>query len=167
MFEVLLTGKFPKAGPGRVPFQERWRAQAAGRPLLVRGACISKCGDWAWPKQVLGLQGWRGEGVGKRICWICRAGFNDVLHCHDFLATAPWRQALVSMGDFWRSSEEDNAYKSTIWKIPGFCLSFIRLDWMHLADLGILQACLGNVFLELWTDLGGTRKCPQAVCGKL
>ena len=64
------------------------------------------------------------------------------------------------MADFWKSSDEDNAYKSTIWKIPGFCLSCIRLDWMHLADLGILQACLGNVFLGLWTDLGGTRKSP-------
>ena len=47
MFEVLLTSIFPKAGPCRVPFQEPWRANAAGQPLLARGACISKCGDWA------------------------------------------------------------------------------------------------------------------------
>ena len=130
--------------------------------------CISKCGDWAWLKQVLGLQGWRGEGAGRRICWICQAGFNDTLHCHDFSTGAPWRRSLVSMADFWASCALEKTYTSTIWHIPGFHLSCVRLDWMHLADLGILQAALGNVFSELWAGLGGgIRARPAVACAKL
>ena len=41
------------------------------------------------------------------------------------------------------------------------------MDWMHLADLGILQPCLGNVFSELWRGLGGTRSKPSLACDKL
>ena len=92
MFRALLAKQYPACdhtGQAFPPGSQR--ACLAGKPLRVGGACIAKCGDWQWFKAVLGLRGWRGEGQGKHMCWICSAGFNDHHNCYDFSLNATWR----------------------------------------------------------------------------
>ena len=69
------------------------------------------------------------------------------------------------MSDFWASAREH--YDSRIWQIPGFSLSYIRPDWMHVSCLGILQYLTGNVLWELFTALGGVFSRPGSACSKL
>lgn len=44
---------------------------------------------------------------------------------------------------------------SGVFAWPGFDFSGIVLDWMHMADLGVTQACLGNILWEVFLKLGG------------
>ena len=40
----------------------------------ISGACVAKCGYWAWHKHVLGLHGWRGEGAEPPYLLALRGG---------------------------------------------------------------------------------------------
>ena len=62
MFETLLTMKHPRNDHNENQFPSKIRrADLGGTPLRIGGMLLSKCGDWAWYKAVLGLRGWRGE----------------------------------------------------------------------------------------------------------
>ena len=68
MFRVLLSQRHPRKDHRGCSFPASSpRATTAGTPLGFGGACIAKCGDWAWFKGVLGMRGWRGEGA-KNTC---------------------------------------------------------------------------------------------------
>ena len=63
MFRCLLLKKHPLTDHKGDPFPaDSKRDLCKGHPLRMGGALISKCGDWAWYKAVLGLRGWMGEG---------------------------------------------------------------------------------------------------------
>ena len=136
-------------------------------PLRIGAALISKCGDWAWMKAVLGLRGWRGEGPNKGTCWLCAAGFNETHNCYDFSLKAAWRDARTTMPSFWEDASFRAQYVSGIWSIPGFHLATIKLDWMHVCCLGILQYLLGNVLWECFRELGGSMTNSRTACSKL
>ena len=68
----------------------------ASQEFAVRGAMISKRGDWAWHKAVLGMYGWKGEGPNKRICWLCRAGMDPSCTAFDFSSSATWGGSRVT-----------------------------------------------------------------------
>jgi hypothetical protein len=167
-FAALLCGVFPSVDHEGSPFAKgTYRCARAGQPLGIRGACVAKCGDWAWHKQVLGLQGWRGEGPSRRICWLCGAGFNDHCNCFDFSTGAAWRSAMVTMDRFWAQCSAETVYVSAIWSIPGFHISYCRPDWMHSCCLGILQYLNGNCVQEMFEEVGGRYGSPGSACAKL
>ena len=139
----------------------------SGKELRVGAACIAKCGDWAWHKSVLGMRGWRGDRGTQRMCWLCKAAFNDEHDCFDFTSTATWRRELTTQAEFWNSAASSSQYISSIWQIPGFHLSYVRPDWMHVCCLGILQYLSGNCLWELFKALGGTFRSPHSACSKL
>ena len=58
-------------------------------------------------------------------------------------------------------------YPSAIWEVPGITISMFRPDWMHCADLGILQYCMGNIMWELVVELGGTFRKAKPACARL
>ena len=43
------------------------RSRVAGMDLEAKGGVTQKRGDWSWMKSALGLTGWAGEGVAKRV----------------------------------------------------------------------------------------------------
>ena len=45
-------------------------------------------------------------------------------------------------------------------------MSAIRIDWMHVVCLGILQYASGSMMWELFRSLGGTFKKPVVACGR-
>ena len=158
MFRVLVAGVWPKVDHTGSPFPAKsWRAGQAKQhsALRVAGACIGKTGDWQLYKSVLGLRGWRPEGPSKSLCWVCNAGFGEDVACYDFKTTAGWRQTIVTQADFWAEAHRERKYLSAVWKIPGFHLSLIAIDWMHCVDLGVLQYCMGNCMWEVFVELGG------------
>ena len=61
MLRQLLLKKYPKADHLGRPLLKPWRAERGGADLRMGGACIAKCGDWAWFKSVLGMRGWMGR----------------------------------------------------------------------------------------------------------
>ena len=52
---------------------------------------------------------------------------------------------------------------STIYSVPLFLTSNFKLDWLHVVDLGVTLACLGNCFHYLLPRLGknASEQLPQ------
>ena len=103
----------------------------------------------------------------RNICWVCQAGMGDVHECYDFTASASWRTTLLSQQRFWEESARESRFVSAILEFPGFHLSFLRPDWMHMADLGTLQYLQGNLLWDVFTKLGGVFRRSKAACGKI
>ena len=169
-FKVLLAGVWPSVDHTNTKFPAAsWRAGLARAKTKLRlgGACIGNTGDWQWYKSVLGMRGWKPEGPSKNLCWLCRAGMGTDIDCYEFGAAASWRATMLTQSEFWDDAFRENRYVSTVWKIPGFHLSLVRIDWMHCVDLGVLQYFSGNILWDLFRDLGGTMRKPKDACGKL
>ena len=103
----------------------------------------------------------------RKICWVCQAGMGDVHECYDFTASASWRTTLLSQQRVWEESARESRFVSAIWEFPGFHLSFLRPDWMHMVDLGTLQYLQGNLLWDAFQEVGGVFSRPKAACGKL
>ena len=73
---------------------------------------------------------------------------------------------MATMLDILKDAER-SGFMSTTWSIPGFQVSDVRPDWMHLCCLGILQYLLGNVLWELVRELGGTISNPRNTLNQL
>ena len=175
IFEVL-AWSFRAAAAGVHPRHDHKNAlldprsklgKLAGRKMRIRGALLSKQGDWSWYKQVLGLNGWKGEGPSKRVCWICPATIGGACPCWDFTADALWRRTKITSGEYFDHAARHGHFVSTFWQIPGVTLSTIKIDWMHVVCLGIMQYASGSTMWELFQSLGGTFKKPVDACGKL
>ena len=166
MFRALLLQRHPSRDHTGKRFPKgSHRAAKCGTRLNFGGACIAKCGDWAWFKAVLGLRGWRGEGSQKQACWLCGAGFNDEHNCFDFTKGAAWRRTMTTMEEFWSRGQAQ--YISGIWAIPGFHLGSVRPDWMHMCCLGVLQYLIANCLWECFIDLGGVFSRPKLACAQI
>ena len=117
--------------------------------------------------EVRGLEvGW-GEGASRKCCWKCAAGFNETHNVYDFSLQAAWRRARVTMPEFWEAAACQQQYVSSIWSVPGFHLESIKLGWMHIADLGILQYLVANCLWECFQELGGTFTSSRTACSQL
>jgi len=143
---------------------DSYLGQLVGSPMHIRGALVSKRGDWQWLKATLGLCGWRGEGPLKRICWLCQACLGGDCPAYDFTSAACWRTKLFDMKKFWAAHQ---VFVSLFWSVPGFCISFCKPDWMHVCCLGILQYAIGCAMWELFVFMGGTMKRSISACSKL
>lgn len=74
---------------------------------------------------------------------------------------------MTSMSDFWVSASCREQFVSAIWEIPGFHLSYVRPDMMHISCLGILQYLSGNCLWEMFRSLGGSFRSPLSACSAL
>jgi hypothetical protein len=156
-FRALLAGEYPAFDDEGHPFPDgSIRANLAGKKLKLFGALLAKTGDWDWYKQALGLCGWKGEGPDKRICFKCKACKGGAFGAFDVSLGAPWRATIFSMSHYWTHACFTNTFVSALFDIPGFSLGFIRIDWMHVTCLGILQYLQGSVMWELFREMGGT-----------
>ena len=61
---------------------------------------------------------------------------------------------MMDMARFWCTAAFEAMYVSGFWGIPGVTIAYCRPDWMHTVDLGVLLYLLGNVFWELFQELG-------------
>ena len=101
------------------------------------------------------------------MCWICQAGLHGGHECYDFTTSASWRATLPSQAAFWEQAVAEQRFVSAIWEFPGFHLSFIRPDWMHMVDLGTLRYLQGDILWDLFVERGGVFSRSKAACSKL
>ena len=73
----------------------------------------------------------------------------------------PMKDMLAALG-----KEASNVTADDI-KTPGFVLSCVTLDLMHVADLGISQALVGNCLYEFFLSLGGVISAPSSTLGDM
>ena len=169
-FRALLSGVYPhKDHTGDYFAADTWRGQMAGKPLRIKGACLAKTGDWAWLKQFVGLRGWL-EGSSRQCCWVCGAKFEEGSF-DDATLHAEWRGSLHTMSSFWQEMASENRFCSAVWSIPGLRLEWIRMDFMHMVDLGVTMYVNGNVLWHMYAALGGRRYADaadsKATCAKI
>ena len=146
-----------------------WRGRMAGQPLRVRGACVAFAGDWSWNKHILGLRGWKGEGPLKKCCWLCGASLTPGSY-DDACLDAAWRRTHYDMARFWTEMGEEGRHCSAMWTVPGMVLDWVRPDFMHTVDLGVVQYLSGCVCFELFLECGGKRSVRSiwaAACARL
>ena len=156
MLRVCASGFFPEARHDGILFSDSKRpgdakrASMAGLPLPMVALLLRKCGDWQWMKQSCALTGWR-DGPERRCCYKCKADGKNHLWTDPSLHAA-WRETVFGK----ESAAGMGIPEEGVWLWPGFHSGLCDIDWMHVADLGVLVVVLGNVFWEVFTHLGGT-----------
>ena len=101
--------------------------------------------------------GWRAEGPNKRCCWKCHANKGSIPFADNSL-TAAWRKTVIPHSAYLTSALLTGGFISCVFNLPGFDLSYIVVDLMHTADLGVTQYVLGNVLWEVFQEMGGSRE---------
>ena len=76
-------------------------------------------------------------------------------YAYSFTSRAKYLARLYRMCQHWALAIFRGGH-SAIWCIAGLTLQSIRLDWMHVVCLGILQNAMGNALWELYIMHGGT-----------
>ena len=125
-FAALLAGVWPSTNH----LGERWnpkssdnRVRYAGTPLRFKGACLAKCGDWAWFKQCLNLQSWTAARPDDRLCWLCRCTKAEL---SDESLTAAWRSTRCTTTDLHTVDRHGDAqFISGLFSIPGMVLQSV------------------------------------------
>ena len=74
---------------------------------------------------------------------------------------------MITMSDLWADAVREQTFVSSVFKVPGFNTSLIRIDWMHVADLGIGPTLLGEVLADLFIFIGGKLKKGLKASGKI
>ena len=145
-FEALSRGKMPESRRDGSAFgpTDGWRKQRAGKALSYRAHVLELRGDWSMCKSVLGLPGWCDNG---HMCWRCNI---EKHHLQEVKDTAPWRMRRLSHGEFIRRQQDDNRWLSTFFELPGVTIDTVKLDFLHIADLGTTCDFFGN-FLHFVT----------------
>ena len=142
--QSLCLGTFPCRGPGDQPFPEGSdRSKQAGKPLRVCALLEQVRGDWPFLRGLFALPSWSSE----HICWKCMANKSD-RNYKDTSAAASWRGSRYVPGEFLRVLQREGLSASPAISCPGFDLSMVVLDWLHIVDLGVAQDLLGCLFWE-------------------
>ena len=145
-------------------------ANAASQPL-PKECVLAKKGEWAWLKQVIGLQGWRASGILARMCYVCMASWGGTNNALGNTLGAAWRSTMgmrhVDYTEHMR--RENHGWVSELFNIPGFRYWMIVMDLMHFGELGIVLPLLGNimleVFREVFREVGGSDHQPRPDVG--
>ena len=153
---ALIAGENPSCGPDQEPLGDEFRRRRAGSKLRFRGTLLYKKGDWAWLKQICNMVGWRGEGVDKRVCFRCPASLRGTAFCYDFGPDAIWKGMCCDQG-YLASCLWTGTFVCSLFSLPGFDLSCIRLDFMHICCLGVLQYVNGHALYDMCCFLGGVK----------
>ena len=82
-------------------------------------------------------------------------------------AASMWRSTLISDAVFMLRLFESGKHICPLWFLPGFVVSMVCLDLMHVGCLGIVQALGGNILFEMFIKLGGLVTNPMPVVAEL
>jgi hypothetical protein len=119
-----------------------WGHQRAGEPLFGNSGAFAVvhgvCGDLAWFQERLRVVECAPNAA--RPCPWCRCD-RAAMSFNNLTVTAPWVGTVLQPPRPAPSS-------APIWLAPGLNIFTVRLDIMHVFDLGILAHFLGSV---LWT----------------
>ena len=132
-------------GPEGEALEDNWRREKAGTPLTLRAGCVQFRGDWPWLCFVFGFLG----HAATQFCLMCAAAFNEHTPMTDVSAGARWRARCWCHRSWLENRVREGLYISRVFSWPGFLFSYITLDWMHDADMGVVPAEIGEVWWSL------------------
>lgn len=121
---------------------ERPSGSLAGR---YTGVLTNLKGDEKWLQKSLKL---KNSWVSHSVCAICRATQTGPLIYTTFGSQAPHRSTLLSTDDFIREAVRSNAWI----RLPGFSVSLVNYDYLHIVDLTIIPECSASALVELTRD---------------
>ena len=134
-FAALAEGCWPQHGPhGGV-----WHNPHSGSFGFL-AACVEFKGDWKMLSSLIGLPMWKNK---DGVCWRCQILKEEVKQVG---GDAAWRlpQHRTSHGQL-LSNLQAKGKMSPIWDFPGFEATCIRIDWLHVMDLGVTSYWFGAV----------------------
>lgn len=127
------------------------RAEKAGHPLGFRAVLVQIRADWPFLKALFSFPSWSSAS----ICWMCQANKQD-LDYKDVSSTAAWRTTRYAPHEFFACQRAAGIPISPIFGCPGADLGVVKLDWLHIVDLGVGQDILGNLFAAAVQSLPGS-----------
>ena len=146
---MLVVGVVSKFLPDGSEWQDHQKHLEPGTKLFCRAGLLQCRGDWPFLRTLFGFPSWKSE----QICWLCRANKSDKPYTNCSSA-APWRAERYGAFDFLHDLRQQGVTPSQLFTIPGFTLSCVVLDWLHIVDLGVGADVLGCFFWELITTPG-------------
>ncbi|CAE7201968.1 unnamed protein product [Symbiodinium sp. CCMP2592] len=140
-FEQLALGRYPSRRHDGSPFDlrvDKARLRLAGSDLPGRLENF---------KDTLSLPA---HNENNGCCWICPMTPDKV---HEVDLQASWRHQYFDQETFIMRCWEEHRFMSAVWQFPNFCLKVIRLDWLHIMDLGCAADAAGNVLYHLQSKM--------------
>ena len=119
---------------------DKRRMHSSGAPLAFRGALCQVTGDWKAYKELFRVPQFN-ETAG--CCYKCRVVPTGI---RDTGAGAQWRQDRLDHWSFIARLNAQGLDHSPLFSAPGFRLPIVRLDWLHVMDLGVCADWLGQFF---------------------
>ena len=153
-FQMLSTGQYPAMradGQAWGP-EDAWRKKRAGQPLL-KGFLLEVKGDWKQLASCFDVPSWSGKASAP-ICWRCKATKSSLWEQRG--PDSPWLKEegrLTHFEALQRIAEAGGRF-SPLWSIPFLKMDSLRIDWLHVCDLGVSPVFLGGLFHLLLSDRG-------------
>ena len=150
-FDALALGCFPRCNHAGQEFSEKFRRKLSGQSLPCRGILTQIRGDWKMLKQMLAFPA---HNESARICWKCPCKAQQL---REVGLQASWRNLgqPYTEWDFMARFVQEGRHYSKVFMVPFFRFAFIKLDWLHIVDLGVAADCLGNIFWQAQTRMPG------------
>jgi hypothetical protein len=144
-FQCLADGVYPTCRHDGTQFNttDAKRKLKQGKDLGVRALLMQARGDWKMYKETFRLPGWQGNG---HCCYRCTVDKANIMNAS---STAPWRKQRLSHAEMMRRILAKGCSVCPIFDAPGFTLDRVKIDWLHVADLGVAPDLLGNVIWHL------------------
>ena len=142
----LQHGQFMTVDPWQNPIN-RPQGPIAGP---YRAVLVNLKGDEKFIQKVLKL---KTSWVSQNVCSVCRAAKSDALIYTSFGKHAPHRGTCLDTRQF-----IEEACRPGPWpRLPGFHISLVTFDWLHIVDLAIIPECSASVTWHMEVKVG----CPK------
>ena len=161
--QALALGREPKLGEQTKPLESQEPGDFLnGEYGRKHRFCLMQIkGDTAYLVEIFGVRQWNSKLF---MCACCHAHRDGDLSWHNFSFLAPWWRTLRTQEQFKRDMETSIAhnfqrdrapfgFESRLVKAPYFRWTMIKLDWMHVVDLGVLTYVLGEAWWALLLKL--------------
>ena len=159
--KALAIGRHPMVDPDGKPFTDKHRSALAGKPLR-KAVITSIAGDIEWYCQEFGFP----YAMSNYPCGFCQAdnffskedGSSPVGErpFNDFRSCAAWRSSVYSF------EQMQAKYKHPLMEVPGISALSLKIDSLHVIDLGVAAHLYGSLLWSLIEDekhkLGGSRE---------
>ena len=152
-FSVLASGCMPVIDHLGNPMTGA-RAKWAGKPLM-KGVLAEFRGDWCWYKSCFRFPQ-HNEKLG--ICWRCNV---TPVTMREVGLSASWRGSTLNHWQLLERMAKQGLPPSPLFGCPAFRSTAVLIDWLHVADQGILLHLLASVFKYIMKKLPGSTDVEQ------
>ena len=149
---ILATGLWPTCRHDGSAWEQSDKCRRTARPFL-RGALVEVRQDWKFAAEVFGFPA---HNTLEGCCWACKCTPAQVRQVD---SGASWRSEPLSHADCLLRILRSRRTVNPLLTAPWVTSRIFRMDWLHVADLGVTADFIGNFLhevLELFP--GGNKK---------